>query len=77
MRVFVREFRCGLLATVCGVLVLGVHVRMRVLRPIAVTVFVIVLDVLVGMGMGDAIGVFMLVNMLIADLCSGHSICIQ
>jgi hypothetical protein len=50
VRVFVRELRRGLLASVCGVLVLGVHVRMRVTRPIAVTVFVIVFDVLVGMG---------------------------
>lgn len=78
VRVFVREPRRGLLTSVCGVLVLSVQMGMRVTRPVAVTVFVIVLDVLVGMGMGDAVGVFMLVGMLLLTGKRGcHPICIH
>jgi hypothetical protein len=47
---FVRELGRGLLTAVFGMLVLGVHMRMRVQGPVAMTVFVFVLHVLVGGG---------------------------
>ena len=69
MVVFVSDFRSGLLASVVGVLVLGVQVCMRVDGPVAVTMLVLVLDVFVGVGMRDSAWMLMLVSVLLTWWC--------
>jgi hypothetical protein len=54
MRVLVGELGSGLLASAFGMFVLGVHVRMRVKGPVAVTMFMFVLHVLVRVGVRES-----------------------